>query len=189
MTRTIFACMGILCLVAGAAASGLWDSGGGSLYSNQRAHRVGDILTVQIFESSTSSSDASTDTENKTEIGGGPGTGLLDFISLWGLGSENAYEGKGTTSRKGQLTATMSVRIVEVLPGEQYRIEGTRSVTRNGEEDKMLVTGLIRGRDIGPDNTIVSSAIADAVIVYEGEGEIANGHRPGLLARAVDWIF
>ncbi|MBC8366169.1 flagellar basal body L-ring protein FlgH [bacterium] len=189
MNRPLFVIVCTIAFVVTVNAASLWDSGGGSLYSNQRAHRVGDILTVQIFESSAASSDAQTGTENKTEIGGGPGEGLLDFISLWGLTSENAFEGKGNTSRKGQLTATMSVRIVEVIPGEQYRIEGTRSVKRNGEEDKMLVTGLIRGRDIGPDNTIISSAIADAVIVYEGTGEIAQGHRPGVITKIVDWIF
>lgn len=177
-----------LLLFGTVGASSLW-SGGGSLYSNQKAHRVGDILTVQIFESSAASSDAQTGTENKSEVGGGPGEGLLDFISIWGLKTDNSYEGKGKTSRKGQLSATMSVRITELLPGEQFRISGTRSVKRNGEEDKMLVSGIIRGRDITPGNTILSSSIADAVIVYEGEGEIANGHRPGVFSRFFDWVF
>jgi len=188
MSRMIIACL-MLGVAATAGAGPLWSEDGGSLYSNPKAHRVGDILTVQIYENSTASSDAQTGTENKAEIGGGPGDGLLDFISLWGLNSENKYEGKGNTSRQGKLSATMSVRICEVLAGDQFRIEGTRSVTRNGEEDRLLVSGVIRSRDIGPDNTIASSAIADAVIVYEGEGEVARGSDPGLLTRVVDWIF
>jgi len=189
MTRTTILLISALVLTGTAWPGALWDDTGGSLYSNQKAHRVGDILTVQIFESSTASSDAETGTENKAEIGGGPGTGLLDFISLWGLNSENSYEGKGNTSRKGQLSATMSVQITDLLPGDQFRIAGTRSVKRNGEEDKLLVSGVIRSRDIGPDNTIVSSSIADAVIVYEGEGEVARAHRPGVISRVVDWVF
>jgi len=189
MTRRSFALLVLLALFGTSGASPLWSRDAGSLYSNQKAHRVGDILTVQIFESSNASSDAQTDTKNKASIGGGPGDGLLKFISIWGIKSENSYGGKGKTSRKGQLSATMSVRITEALPGEQFRISGTRSVKRNGEEDKMLVSGVIRERDIKPDNTIVSSVIADATIVYEGEGDVARGHRPGVLSRLFDWIF
>ena len=187
---TILATLLLLLGVTATLAGALWDAdGGGSLFTNRKAHRVGDILTVFISESSSASSDAQTDTENKTELGGEAGSGFLDFIPLWGVTSENKYKGKGKTSRKGQLSAVMSVRITQILPGDQFRVEGTRSVTRNGEEDLLSLSGLVRSRDIGPDNTLPSSAIADAIIVYQGEGEVANGQNPGILTRLVNWIL
>lgn len=187
---TILAMLLLLLCVTTAFAGALWDEdGGGSLFTNRKAHKVGDILTVLISESSSASSDAQTDTENKMDLGGGAGSGFLDFIPLWGVTSENKYKGKGKTSRKGQLSAVMSVRITQVMSGDQFRVEGTRSVTRNGEEDLLSLSGLVRSRDIGPDNTVRSNAIAEAVIVYQGDGEVADGHRPGILTRLVNWIL
>ncbi len=168
----------------------LWDSeAGGSLFSNTKAYRVGDILKVIVLENSSASSDAKTGTESKHDIGGGAGEGVLDFIPLWGIKQQTKYDGKGQTSRKGQLTATMSVRIVEELEGGLYRIQGRREIKRNGETELMTLSGLIRSRDISPSNTISSSAIADAQIHYEGMGDVANGHQPGFLTRLINWFF
>jgi flagellar L-ring protein precursor FlgH len=83
----------------------------------------------------------------------------------------------------------MSVRIVADLPGEQFQVEGTREIKRNGEVEQMTLTGSIRSRDISPNNTISSSAIADALIHYEGSGDVANGNEPGFLTRLINWFF
>ena len=99
------------------------------------------------------------------------------------------YDGKGQTTRKGQLSAVMSVRIVETLPGEQFRIEGSREIRRNGELEQMNLTGVIRARDISPRNTIASTAIAEAKIAYTGRGDVASGNEPGFLTRIVNWFF
>jgi flagellar L-ring protein precursor FlgH len=173
-----------------AAQHPLWDAeAGGSLFSNIKAHRVGDILTVIVSENSSASSDAKTETTIEHDISGGPGEGILDFIPLWGVQQKTDYEGEGKTERKGKLSAVMSVRIVEELPGEQFRIEGARAVKRNGETETMSLRGTIRQRDISPDNTIRSSMIADAEISYDGEGDVARGNEPGFLTRLVAWFF
>jgi flagellar L-ring protein precursor FlgH len=181
----------ILCLAAPALAERpLWDSeAGGSLFTNVKAHRVGDILTVMIVENSSASSDAKTATESKHDISGGPGEGALNFIPLWGFDQKSKYDGKGNTTRKGQLNAVMSVRIVEALPGDQFRIEGNREIKRNGETEEMNLSGIIRSRDISPGNTINSASIADAVIRYDGSGDVANGNEPGFLTRLLNWFF
>ncbi len=168
----------------------LWDSSaGGSLFSNVKAHAVGDILTVMITENSSASSDAKTATESQNDVSGGGGEGALQFIPLWGIKQKNKYDGKGNTTRKGALNAVMSVRIVEELPGDQFRIEGQREIKRNGETEQMSLTGIIRSRDISPRNTITSSAIAEAAISYEGDGDVANGNEPGFLTRVINWFF
>lgn len=172
------------------AEQALWDStAGGSLFANTKAHRVGDVLKVIVSENSSASSGASTDTENKHEIGGGAGEGVLDFIPLWGINQKTKYEGEGKTSRKGQLSAIISVQIVERMPGDHFRIEGRREIKRNGEVELMVLSGIIRARDISPRNTIASSAIADAQIVYEGSGDVAGAHQPGFLTRLINWFF
>ncbi len=173
-----------------AAVEPLWDSdAGGSLYANVKAHRPGDLLTVIIVENSSASSDAKTATENEHDTAGGPGEGALNFIPLWGFKQKTSYDGKGNTTRKGQLSAVMSARIMEELPGGMFRIEGHREIKRNGETEEMTLSGIIRSRDIMPDNTINSAAIADAVIHYDGTGDVANGNEPGFLTRLINWFF
>lgn len=173
-----------------AAERPLWDTtAGGSLFSNVKAHRVGDLLTVMISENSSASSDAKTATENQHDTSGGPGEGVMEFIPLWGFSQKTKYDGKGNTTRKGQLSAVMSVRIVAELPGDQFRIEGQREIKRNGETEQMSLTGIIRSRDISPGNTINSAVIADAMIRYDGSGDVANGNEPGFLTRLVNWFF
>ncbi len=185
--------LAMLCLLSASPALAerpLWDSAaGGSLFTNVKAHRVGDILTVMIVENSSASSGAETATESSHDVSGGPGDGALNFIPLWGFEQESTYDGKGNTTRKGQLNAVMSVRIVESLPGEQFRIEGHREIKRNGETEEMSLSGIIRSRDISPGNTINSASIADAVISYDGSGDVANGNEPGFLTRVLNWFF
>lgn len=166
----------------------LWDDGG-SLFSSIKAHRVGDIVTVIIREQSNAQSKAQTNTKVKNEVSGGPGKGTLDFVSLWGLDSENNYKGDASTKRTGQLDAKISVRIVEILPNGDYRIEGTREVNINGERERIKLSGLIRSRDIRPDNTILSTYVADASIMYDGKGIVDAGHEPGMIAKIINWFF
>jgi flagellar L-ring protein precursor FlgH len=185
--------LGLLILLASASAGAgeaLWDSeAGGSLFANVKAHRPGDLLTVIITENSSASSDAKTATDNEHKTAGGPGEGALNFIPLWGFQQKTTYDGQGNTTRKGQLSAVMSVRIIEELPGGMFRVEGHREIKRNGETEQMTLSGIIRSRDITPDNTINSGAIADAVIHYEGNGDVANGNEPGFLTRLINWFF
>jgi flagellar L-ring protein precursor FlgH len=148
----------------------LWEDGRGSLYSNLKAYKVGDVVTVIIKEESSASSNSKTDTKIKSEMSSGPGMGTLDFISLWGLDSENKYKGDAKTQRSGQLIARISVRIVEILPSGDYRIEGQREVNINGERERIAISGIIRSRDIRPDNTIISTNVANAKIMYDGKG-------------------
>jgi flagellar L-ring protein FlgH len=181
----------LLCLLAtSVSAEPLWNrEAGGSLFSNTKAHMVGDILKVIVTENSSASANADTKTESKTDHSSGAGEGILEFIPLWGIKQQSKYDGKGQTSRKGQLKAVISVHIIEELPGNQFIIEGNRHITRNGETEAMTLRGVIRKRDITPQNTIASTCIADATISYDGSGDVANGNKPGFLTRLVNWFF
>ena len=86
-------------------------------------------------------------------------------------------------------SATIAVRVTKVLDNGNLVIEGTKVVEVNDEKGLIKVTGIVRPRDIQPNNMIYSSSIADAQITYSGKGAVNDGHRPGVLARLINWIF
>ena len=181
-------CAGLVCVAT--ATTPLVDlETGRSLVSNIKAHRVGDVVTIIITENSTASAISETDSKEKSEISGGPGIGFLDFIGGWGLDTETKYKGEGETVRAGRLRAEITARIVEVLHNGDYRLAGTRMVDINGERQLIEITGTCRARDIGPDNTILSTYISDARIGYTGSGHVANAGDPGIITKIVNWLF
>ncbi len=186
------ALLGLLLLIAARGVAGepylnIGENSGG--ISNLKAVGVGDIITVFIVESATAQATAKTDANSKTEITGGPGLGILNQISQWGLTSENKFKGNGKSSRTGDLTAQISTRIVEELPNGNLRLEGERMVDINGEQQIITLTGIIRPEDLRADNSILSSLIADARISYSGDGPVADAHSPGILSRVVNFLF
>lgn len=162
---------------------------GASLVSNLKAHRVGDLVTILITEEATASSGAKTKADNKSEHTGGPGLGFLDFIRPWDISSENKYQGNGDTQRQGSLRAEITARIIEVLHNGDFRLSGSRMVNINGEKQLIEITGVCRARDIGADNTIMSTFISDAQIAYNGSGLVTDAAQPGVVTRILNWLF
>lgn len=157
--------------------------------TNQKALRVGDIVTVIIIENAAASTTAKTDANTKSEISGGPGIGLLGQVTDWGISTENKFKGDGKSSRTGALNAEISTRVTEVLVNGNLRLEGDRIVEINGEQQTIHLTGLVRGQDVRADNTVASTHIADAQIAYSGDGPVADAHSPGLLTRVANFLF
>jgi flagellar L-ring protein precursor FlgH len=87
------------------------------------------------------------------------------------------------------VTASVAARVVKVLPSGNLIIEGRRAVRTNDESQYVAISGVIRQVDITPANTILSSQIADAEIILEGKGVLAEKQRPGMLNRFADWLF
>lgn len=162
---------------------------GRGLYHDVKAVEVGDLVTILIVEAASADTRATTDTNNKTEIQGGPGLGLLDLVTDWGLDSENKYKGDGKSTRAGNLTARISARVVDKLENGLLRVEGTRVVEINSEKQVITLAGLIRSRDLSAQNTIESTYIAEAEIRYSGKGTISRAHEPGIFTRIVNFIF
>lgn len=162
---------------------------GASLVTNLKAHRVGDLVTILITEQAAANAGAKTKADNKSEHSGGPGLGFLDFIRPWGIDSENKYQGNGDTQRNGSLRAEITARITEVLHNGDFRLAGARMVNINGEKQLIEITGVCRARDIGPDNTIMSTYISDAQIAYNGSGLVTDSAQPGVVTRILNWLF
>jgi flagellar L-ring protein FlgH len=180
------------------------DSSDNLLFEDSKARLVGDIVTVTINETATSSQSATTNTSKNTTLNmqapnilGLPSNfGVQNFL---GLGTQfdptvnasvaNSNQGNGTVTRNGTLTGTISALITEIMPSGNFRIEGRRSVTVNYEEQIMVLRGVIRPQDINFDNTISSIWIADASISLTGEGVVADEQRKGWLSAALSKIW
>jgi flagellar L-ring protein precursor FlgH len=162
---------------------------GESLVSNIKAREVGDLITIIITERATANAASKTKANNKSEARGGPALGWLNFIKPWDMTVENKYLGDGDTQRNGNLRAEISARIVEILDNGDFRLEGTRMVNINGEKQLIEITGVCRARDIGADNTILSTYISDAQIAYNGSGIINDTAQPGVVTRVLNWLF
>jgi flagellar L-ring protein precursor FlgH len=193
----------------------LWPASGdiGSLFVDTKARRVGDIVTVRVEESSSATNEANTETGRGSSLEAGidklfgletwwPERVLdkadndLPKINPFGnpsvQGSLNStFDGSGKTTRKGDLTAYITCRVTDVMSNGNLRIVGSREVLVNHETQLIILSGVIRPRDIDQDNTILSTFVADAKIAYSGSGIIDDRQRPGWLANMLDslWPF
>jgi flagellar L-ring protein precursor FlgH len=177
------------------------ENSGNSLFADRRAKRVNDVVTIVVSENAVGGNNANTTTSRDTTTTAGVTSVLglegtaLDLLrkgtASIGVGgtSANSLKGVGKTSRDGNLTATMSARVMNILENGNFLIEGRRQVTVNAEDQYLIVTGIVRPDDIASDNTILSQNIADAKIVYTGKGVVDDKMRPGWLTRIVDWVW
>ncbi|AEH23647.1 Flagellar L-ring protein [Thermodesulfobacterium geofontis OPF15] len=173
-------------------------------FSDLRARQVGDIVTIKIVETYSTSSSVKQQTAKKSSAKAG-----IDKL----MGFENRIEGifkdatpsdlfegslststtgQGGTSRESKILATMTARVIKVLPNGNLVIQGTRAIKKNNDLEYITLTGIIRPEDIGYDNSILSTQISDAYIEYSGKGptsEVVSG--PGIITRLLHifWPF
>jgi flagellar L-ring protein precursor FlgH len=186
------------------------EAGADYLFSDNRAHRVGDIVLVSIVEKATAKNKAETtsDRESTTDISvsnffqkdtfvplpfaGSLGLkGNVGSTPIINSGTTTKFDSTGETKRESEVTATVAARVVRILPGGLMQIEGAREVRVNDETQIMVVRGIIRPRDISSDNSVLSTHIADSRIEYYGKGVLADKQRPGWLSRVLEnvWPF
>lgn len=173
----------------------IFSGGSGLLFSDQRAKRIGDTIIVDIVENTSSKMDANTDLtrESTMEVKVPYSSKMMDFLpdpaNALIAESKNDFKGKGSSDRKGQISASIGASVVNVLPNGNVVIEGKREMTVNNETQYITVSGVVRPEDIGSDNHVKSTYLADARIVYSGTGVIADKQRPGWFARIFDKIW
>lgn len=158
-----------------------------SLVSDHKAHKVGQNVTVLIYEQAASTTSAETSTSKSTDVSGQVET--TDDFNLGGISLENSSKGEGAISRQGSLIASVSATVTEVLPTGELSIQGEQKIEFNNETQHIKVAGRIRPEDIRSDNTVLSSRIAQAQITYIGDGLLGSRQKPGLLTRFFNWLF
>ena len=191
------------------AEGSLWrDNGASTLFMDVRARRLGDTITVDIVENTSSKMDANTKASRGSSIDAGisHAAGYMRALeeanrrlnrdtdgelnsTLFKAQMENAFDGKGSSDRSGQVTASIGAVVTEVLPNGNLVIFGKRGMRVNNETQFITVTGIVRPVDIDRDNRIKSTYIADARIEYVGQGVLADKQRPGWGTRLLDHIW
>lgn len=181
------------------------DSDG--LYADNRARRVGDIVLVNVVETSKAKTKADTSTtktsgneygvnaafgRNKVGMLGASSAGLAGGVGVDPIFSTNTASNlstTGETKRENYVTTTVGARVLQVLPGGVLQVEGAREVRVNEETQYLVISGLVRSKDIAMDNSIMSTQMADTKIEYFGKGVLADKQRQGWLTRLMDNIW
>jgi flagellar L-ring protein precursor FlgH len=163
----------------------LWRNGSRAFFNDQRAHQVGDILTVKVNINDTAEfQDQTQITHTATED-----SGISNFIgantianpakaalpgSLITADGNTQMNGNGTINRQDQLVTNVAAVVTQVLPNGNMVIEGKQEIRLNSEMRELLVAGIARPEDIDSDNTIELPKIAEARVAYGGKGTLTN---------------
>jgi len=174
------------------------------MYLDYKARKIGDLIIVNIAESASASNSNATNTSrtsswdtSATNILGLPtNLGVTNFLGKGNpfdptitADASNSFTGNGTKSKADSVTATVAARIIEILPSGNFVIEGHREIIVDKEKQVIKLSGIIRERDIAADNTVASTAMADARISYSGKGVLTDANTPGWLSTLLSWIL
>ena len=164
----------------------IFQGGYTPLTSGGRAGRVGDIVTIQLVERTAATKSNSATTQRGGSIGlTPPSTGPLSLFSPSdiGAGGDQQFKGKGDAAQSNALSGEISVTVAEVYPNGMMLVRGEKLLTLNRGDERVQISGLVRPIDIGPDNRVLSTRVANATIRYVGKGEIARASKQGWLQR------
>jgi flagellar L-ring protein FlgH len=162
---------------------------GSSLFSDRRAMQVGDIITVRLTERTAASKDADTEISKESDIQFNEGTVLGDTVSLGNYSLDTNvtqnrnFNAEAESSQSNSLSGSITVSVVEVLPNGLLRVRGEKWLQLNRGSEYIRLTGMVRQQDIGPDNSVASTKLADARIGYSGTGELAEANKMGWVSR------
>jgi flagellar L-ring protein precursor FlgH len=175
----------------------LWRNGARAFFKDQRAHQVGDILTVKVNFSDTAniSNETQRSRANKDDSGFDNFFGQKSIFSIPVPGriftgdSTMSSDGKGSVQRQEALSTNVAAVVTQVLPNGNLVIEGKQEIRVNLEIRELVVGGIVRPEDIESDNTIDSSKIAQARIAYGGRGQISDVQQPRYGQQVLDVLL
>ncbi|MFN4262400.1 MAG: flagellar basal body L-ring protein FlgH [Thioalkalivibrionaceae bacterium] len=154
------------------------------LFEDPKARRVGDTLTVVLNERTQARKSANTSTSKESEVGLGNvnifGRGFDTGVNIAG---ERGFTGAGDSTQSNQLSGEITVTVAEVLPNGNMVVQGEKWLGLNQGEEYIRLRGIVRPADVGPNNRVVSTQIADAQVFYGGTGALADANSQGWLTR------
>jgi flagellar L-ring protein precursor FlgH len=172
--------------VANRTAGSLYqDAYGLSLFNDSKAHFIGDVITVTLSERTVSRKSAGVSVKkassNDIKAGTLLGSTLKKFPTS--LEQERDFSGDSDADQSNSLQGNITVTVAEILPNGNLIVRGEKWITLNRGDEFIRISGIVRPEDIAPDNTILSTRLADARISYSGTGELAEAQRIGWLSR------
>jgi flagellar L-ring protein precursor FlgH len=156
------------------------------LTADNKAFRVGDLLTVQVFENSSASTSIDTGTRRKNTLNAELTHGSRR-VAETGIGVGGDFDGGGRTQRANRVLITLSVSVKEVLPNGDLRVAGEQMLLINQEQQKVTLEGRVRPHDVSDGNVVHSTRLADARITYLGEGEVSQRQQRAWWRKLLDW--
>ncbi|MDE5440623.1 flagellar basal body L-ring protein FlgH [Bradyrhizobium sp. CSA207] len=185
--------------VASYNPNSLWRSGSRAFFKDQRAHQVGDLLTVAV--NITDKANIENDTQRSRT--NSENSGISDFLGAKTITQANkilpgriltadstaSSEGKGSVERKEALQTNVAAVVTQVLPNGNLVVEGKQEIRVNYEIRELVVAGIVRPEDIQSDNTIDSTKIAQARIAYGGRGQIMDVQQPRYGQQVMDVLL
>lgn len=189
--------------IPASAPNSLWRQGARTFFNDQRANRIGDILTVKVsiddkaqLDNTTTRGRSGSSEVGVTSLFGKqealgrllPPGGNFDPSNLASANSTSSMNGAGTISRKEKIEMTLAATIAQVLPNGNLVVAGRQEVRINGELRELTVAGVVRPEDIAADNSIRQDQLAEARISYGGRGTISAVQRPRWGQRITDAI-
>ena len=183
-------------------ANSLWRPGSRAFFKDQRARRVGDIVTVSVAIEDTAEIDNTT-TRTRTNTEDADMTSMLGFenqlskilpegadpASLVSLGSTSKSTGLGEVARSEAITMTVAAVVTQILPNGNMVVWGHQEVRVNFEVRELMVAGVVRPEDISSSNTIKHTQIAEARIAYGGRGQLTDVQQPRYGQQVLDIIL
>ncbi len=183
--------------VAPAGAQSLWSQSAGSLVSDPRALRAGDLVTIVVDEESSGEKTGETKLKRDSAFNGQVDLPRVEYpkwlndlrfsLKTSGSGSSN-FDGNGSTTRTDRATAQITARVMRVLENGNLLIEGRRLIVVHDEQQTIVLSGIVRPYDVAADNTVKSAFVADAEVRIEGRGSVSDRQRPGLFQRIFDFF-
>ncbi|WP_456378767.1 flagellar basal body L-ring protein FlgH [Thiolapillus sp.] len=153
------------------------------LFEDLKARRVGDILTIVLNErtSAEKKADTSVDKSSESSIGIPKIFGKLVLDMENNVSGGHKFAAEGDSKQSNKLDGSITVTVAQVLSNGNLVVQGEKWITINHGEEYIRIRGIVRPLDIGPDNTISSTKVADARILYGGRGALARANKPGWL--------
>jgi len=161
-----------------------------NIYSDSKAHRIGDIISVILSENTQAKKNAKTELKKESD------TSLDPFIGLGGtpvtingkslqfaINQNTKFKGDSKADQGNSLSGNISVHVLKVLPNGNLMIRGEKWITLNNGDEYIRLTGVIRPKDINSNNTILSTKVANARIQYAGTGTFADVNEQGWLTK------
>jgi flagellar L-ring protein precursor FlgH len=167
------------------------DAYGLSLFSDRKAHFVGDIITITLSENTVSkkSSNVNVKKDDSIVFNGGAGT-LLGMDPSAGsvnlatnIAQNRKFGGNSGADQSNSLRGNITVTVAEIMPNGNLVVRGEKWMTLNSGDEFIRISGIVRPDDVAPDNTILSTRLANAKISYSGTGSLADSQKMGWLAK------
>jgi flagellar L-ring protein precursor FlgH len=175
----------------------LWINGGAltNMQTDYKASRLNDLVTIVVVQNTTAQATGNTNTERDFNTQSGI-SGIAGHVAVSGVSnlltaqSSSKLKGSGSTDASSVMKTNLAGQVIAVLPNGNMVVEAQRLVTINSQKETMIVRGVLRPGDVGPDNTALSTSLSNLEIELKGKGVVSDANRPpNPIIRALLWLI